>query len=124
RVSTVLRYGQFDSDFDSDEEDRGYVRDRSFDIRLQLMAEDPAGWRPAVAVGIQDAIGTGFYSSEYIVATKTLTPRLRVSAGLGWGRLASSGGIDSPIGNRGEPDAAEGGRLNTDQWFRGEMAPF
>jgi len=120
RVSTVLRYGQFDSD----EEDRGYVRDRSFDIRLQLLGEDPAGWRPAVAVGIQDAIGTGFYTSEYIVATKTLTPRLRVSAGLGWGRLASSGGIGSLIGNRGEPDAAEGGRLNTDQWFRGETAPF
>ncbi|PAU98121.1 YjbH domain-containing protein [Paracoccus salipaludis] len=120
RVTGVLRYGKFDST----EEERGYVRDRSFDIRVSLLDESPDGWRPAVAVGLQDAIGTGFYASEYVVATKTLSPRLRVSAGLGWGRLASSGGIGSLIDDRGAPDDEEGGTLNTDQWFRGEAAPF
>ncbi|MFC0340270.1 YjbH domain-containing protein [Paracoccus niistensis] len=120
RVTAVLRYGKFDST----EEDRGYVRDRSFDIRVSLLDESPGGWRPSVAVGLQDAIGTGFYASEYVVATKTLSPRLRVSAGLGWGRLASSGGIGSLIDDRGAPDEEEGGSLNTDQWFRGEAAPF
>ena len=120
RVTGVLRYGKFDST----EEERGYVRDRSFDIRVSLLDESPDGWRSAVAVGFQDAIGTGFYASEYVVATKTLSPRLRVSAGLGWGRLASSGGIGSLIDDRGAPDDEEGGTLNTDQWFRGEAAPF
>lgn len=120
RVTAVLRYGKFDST----EEDRGYVRDRSFDIRVSLLDESLGGWRPSVAVGLQDAIGTGFYASEYVVATKTLSPRLRVSAGLGWGRLASSGGIGSLIDDRGAPDDEEGGSLNTDQWFRGEAAPF
>ncbi|SDK69541.1 YjbH domain-containing protein [Paracoccus chinensis] len=120
RVTAVLRYGKFDST----EEDRGYVRDRSFDIRVSLLDESLGGWRPSVAVGLQDAIGTGFYASEYVVATKTLSPRLRVSAGLGWGRLASSGGIGSLIDDRGAPDEEEGGSLNTDQWFRGEAAPF
>ncbi|AWX92558.1 hypothetical protein DPM13_03090 [Paracoccus mutanolyticus] len=75
------------------DERRGYVWDRSFDLRYQILDEAESGWRPAVAIGLQDFMGTGFYSSEYIVATKTITPRLRVSAGLGWGRLA---GVSEP----------------------------
>ena len=43
RVSTVLRYGQFDST----EEDRGYVRDRSFDIRRPTSPTRPPGWAGA-----------------------------------------------------------------------------
>ncbi|HRO14955.1 MAG TPA: YjbH domain-containing protein [Paracoccus sp. (in: a-proteobacteria)] len=120
RVSVALRYGRFDST----EQSRGYVRDRSLDLRLQLLDESRDGWRPAVAVGLQDAIGTGFYSSEYIVATKTLSPRLRVSAGLGWGRLASSGSIGAPFGDRPGPDEGTGGKLNADAWFKGDVAPF
>ena len=120
RVSAVLRYGKFDST----EQSRGYVRDRSFDIRVLLLDEAENSWRPSVAVGLQDAIGTGFYAAEYVVATKTVTPRLRVSAGLGWGRLANSGGIGSPFGDRPGPDEGEGGTLNSDQWFKGEVAPF
>ncbi|WP_449042329.1 YjbH domain-containing protein [Paracoccus sp. (in: a-proteobacteria)] len=119
RVTAILRYGKFDTDGGL-----GYIRDRSFDFRLQLMGEDPNGWRPAVALGLQDAIGTGFYAAEYIVATKTITPRLRVSGGLGWGRMANDGGIGSPFGDRDEADVGEGGTLHPDQWFRGEMAPF
>lgn len=120
RVTATLRYGKFDST----EEERGFVRDRSFDIRVLLLDEREGSWQPSVAVGLQDAIGTGFYSSEYVVATKTVTPRLRVSAGLGWGRLASSGGMGSPFGDRAGQDTQEGGTLNADQWFRGEVAPF
>ncbi|MDS9466046.1 YjbH domain-containing protein [Paracoccus sp. MBLB3053] len=120
RLTVALRYGRFDSIA----EDRGYVWDRSFDLRYQFLDEDPQGWRPAIAIGLQDFMGTGFYSAEYIVATKTISPRLRVSAGLGWGRLAQSGGIGSPFGDRPGPDAEEGGKPNVDQWFKGEMAPF
>ena len=40
RVTAVLRYGKFDST----EEDRGYVRDRSFDIRVSLLDEFLGGW--------------------------------------------------------------------------------
>ncbi len=120
RVSAVLRYGKFDNEAMP----RGYTRDRSFDLRLQLLTEDPDGWRPSVAVGLQDFIGTGYYSSEYIVATRNLTPRLRVSAGLGWGRLASSGGIGSFTDSRPVPAPDDRGRLNNAKWFRGDMAPF
>ncbi len=48
RVTAILRYGKFDTDGGL-----GYIRDRSFDFRLQLMGEDPNGWRPAVALGLQ-----------------------------------------------------------------------
>lgn len=120
QLTLALRYSRFDST----EETRGYVWDRSFDLRYQFLDEAEDGWRPAMAIGLQDFMGTGFYSGEYIVATKSVTPRLRVSAGLGWGRLASAGGIGKPFGDRAGPDTKEGGKPNIDQWFRGEAAFF
>ena len=96
--------------------------DRSFDVQYRLL--DEKGWRPAVAIGLRDFIGTGVYSGEYIVATKTITPRLRATAGLGWGRLGTNGDIGSPFGSRPALDIGEGGKANTDQWFRGPAAPF
>ena len=65
----------------------GVYYDRSFDLRYQLWNEGAI--RPAVAVGLQDFIGTGAYSAEYVVATKTIAPGLKVTGGLGWGRLAT-----------------------------------
>lgn len=96
--------------------------DRSFDIHYRLL--DEKGMRPAVAIGLRDFIGTGVYSGEYVVATKTVTPRLKVSAGLGWGRLGSNGDIGTPFGSRPPLDFGKGGKANTDQWFRGPAAPF
>lgn len=96
--------------------------DRSFDIHYQLL--DEGQLQPAVAIGLRDFIGTGIYSSEYIVATKSITPTLRATAGLGWGRLGSKGGIGTPFADRPALDYGEGGKTNTNQWFRGEVAPF
>ncbi|WP_097068086.1 YjbH domain-containing protein [Rhodobacter maris] len=96
--------------------------DRSFDIRYQIFTE--GRYRPALAVGLNDFIGTGVYSSEYIVATKSLGERLRVSAGLGWGRLGSFGSIGS-IGTRPAYDyTSTGGDFGDNSWFRGDVAPF
>lgn len=96
--------------------------DRSFDLHWQILEE--SGWRPALALGLRDMIGTGAYSGEYLVATKSITPRLRATAGIGWGRLGSDGGIGTPFGDRPALDFGESGKLNDDQWFRGEVAPF
>ncbi len=96
--------------------------DRSFDLRYRIL--DEKDWRPAVAVGLRDFIGTGVYSGEYVVATKTITPRLRATAGLGWGRLGSHGDIGTPFGDRPVLNIGEGGKANTDQWFKGPVAPF
>ncbi len=129
-MSTSFRYNQI-RDWDMGGFDTYY--DRSFDVRFRLLKE--GRYRPGLTLGLQDFAGTGIYAGEYIVATKTFaTPawgggpgqegRLKLTAGIGWGRLGSYG----DIGNTGhrppyDPDS-EGGELATDQWFRGSYSPF
>ncbi|MEL5875781.1 YjbH domain-containing protein [Cereibacter sphaeroides] len=97
--------------------------DRSFDLRFR--AFDEGRYMPAVTIGLQDFVGTGIQSAEYVAATKHLTPRLKVTAGVGWGRLGSYGSFGG-VGTRPEfvPQESEGGEVNADQWFRGDMAGF
>lgn len=96
--------------------------DRSFDLRFKLLEE--GRYLPDLTVGLQDFVGTGLYGAEYIVATKSLHPRLRVTAGLGWGRLGSQGAIASPLGPRPGGAGGTGGVPTFERWFRGPMAPF
>lgn len=96
--------------------------DRSFDLRYQILRE--GRYLPAVTIGLQDFVGTGIIAGEYVVATKNVTPSVKVSAGLGWGRLGSNGSIGSPFGARPPLVIGSGGNFNFDQWFRGPAAPF
>ncbi|WP_233495387.1 YjbH domain-containing protein [Rhodosalinus halophilus] len=103
--------------------------DRSFSLQYRLFEETAT--RPAVAVGLNDFLGTGLYSSEYVVASKTFSDRLRVTGGLGWGRLGTEGGFTNPLGilgdrfeDRPERDSGLGGEVRTAQWFRGDAALF
>lgn len=103
--------------------------DRSFSLHYRLI--DEAGLRPAVAVGLNDFLGTGIYSSEYVVATKTVGPRLRFSLGMGWGRLGTSGGFKNPLSvfiskleTRPPPGGGLGGTVRSASWFRGDAALF
>lgn len=92
--------------------------DRSFDVRFLLLREGKH--LPAVTIGLQDFAGTGVYSGEYIVATKTLTPSFKVSAGVGWGRFAG----DSFRDRLRNLDIGRGGVPDTGSWFRGGVKPF
>lgn len=114
RLTAVLRYSRVEG-IPNPHNDLDHLWDRSFDVRLQVL--DEAGWRPAVAVGLQDFVGTGVYSGEYIVATKNITPTVRASAGIGWGRLA---GEFRPLPKGGD----QGGKPNVDDWFTGSAKPF
>lgn len=108
--------------------------DRGFDMRFRLHKET-RHW-PEITLGFQDFIGTGIYSAEYIVATKTfaapgfgttrLPGKLKLTGGIGWGRLGSSGSFGSPFGGpRPAYDPSDtGGKPAYDQWFRGPAAPF
>lgn len=99
--------------------------DRSFDLRMLLLSE--TAWRPELAIGVQDFIGTGLYSAEYIVATKTMAQnRLSLTAGLGWGRFGSYGAFGK-TGSRTDltsEEVGEGGTVNTGTFFRGDVAGF
>ena len=126
RLTGTFRYSRFD-DYTGVGTADSY--DRSFDLHYQLLRETEN--RPAVAVGLRDFMGTGLYTGEYVVATKALGPRLRVTGGMGWGRLASYGGFDNPLGviggyfeDRPALDFGKGGTPSFDQFFRGDAALF
>lgn len=106
--------------------------DRSFDIHFLLREEGRRS--PALALGLRDFGGTGIYASEYLVATKTFRNRLKLSGGIGWGRLAGRGSFSNPLGGLSDrfkkrSDAGAGGISTTGQldfgnWFRGDAALF
>ncbi|SUE63025.1 Bacterial putative lipoprotein (DUF940) [Roseomonas gilardii subsp. rosea] len=106
---------------------QGTTTDRSFDLKLRLLRE--SAWLPAVAVGLQDMIGTGIYGGEYLVASKRWHG-WDFSLGLGWGRLGSAGGIRNPLRrissrfDEREREVGRGGTLRTDFFQGADVAPF
>ncbi len=103
--------------------------DRSFALQYRLLNE--GDYRPALAVGMNDIIGTGVYGSEYLVASKHFGPRVSASVGIGWGRLGSYKGFTNPLGalsksfeTRPAYNGQVVGQLEASQWFRGDAALF
>ena len=102
--------------------------DRSFDLHTNLLTESK--YRPAVSFGLRDFVGTGWYSSEYIVGTKTIGS-LGLTAGLGFGRLAGRNQITNPFSlidnsfkSRSGRNSGVGGTLGAINWFHGPASPF
>ena len=104
-------------------------KDKGFNFKIRLKKE---GLLPAIAIGLNDFAGTGFHSSEYIVASYGIN-KLDMHFGLGWGQLnGSSTQIKNPLGyindrfnNRPAGSASEGGQLNTDKYFsNANVSPF
>ncbi len=106
--------------------------DRSFDLHFRLREESEHS--PAIVMGLRDFGGTGIYAAEYVVATKTFHDRVKVTGGIGWGRMAGRGAFSNPLGIFGDrfdtrPVSDEGGISTTGQldfgnWFRGDAALF
>ena len=119
RVEASFRY----SIFDARQKVPVYQRnDRSFELKVRLI--DESRYLPQVSVGARDLLGTGLWSSEYVVASKAFGA-LDVTAGLGWGRLAERDVARNPLialsdsfGSR-TGSSSLGGQFNTDSWFRG-----
>ena len=102
----------------------GTLYDRSFDVKLLLARE--TRYTPALAIGLQDFLGTGVLGGEYVVASKEVAPGLTLSGGVGWGRFAGMNGVPNPIAqvfpSFSDRDVTGGnqGDVRFGQFFRGE----
>ena len=103
---------------------RGYYWDRSFDLHYLLNKEKNIF--PSIALGVRDFVGTGQYSGEYIVATKSLGSKIKISGGIGWGRFAGTNSYTNIFGkiSRGDRDHGLGGTFHIDNLFSGDNSPF
>lgn len=97
-------------------------RDQTFDLSYLIFNEGK--YRPAVVVGLQDFLGTGVLSGEYIVATKSFGEKLRVTGGLGWGRLGSYNPLGLSSGVRDAADIENNDVAKPSRWFTGDAAAF
>ncbi len=104
------------------------IHDRSFDAHFTIWNEKK--FLPGVSVGLRDFIGTGLYSSEYFVGSKTFG-NLELTAGIGYGRLAGRDTFKNPLSLisqklevRENNNFGLGGTLGTVNWFRGPAAGF
>ncbi len=141
RLSGSFRYGNFDQYSEPDDlGDRTTYQtfDRSFDLQYRLT--DESRYIPAIAVGLRDFLGTGRFSSEYIVASKSFGPTLVGTVGLGWGAMGQRNGFSNPLGViddyfdtrpayvdrefATDPGQGNGGTVSINQFFRGDAAFF
>jgi hypothetical protein len=96
--------------------------DRSFAIKARLWQESETV--PEVSLGINDLVGTGVYSGEYLVGSKRFGP-FDLSLGIGWGRLASTAQFKNPLANvlhsfgRSRPTVSQAGGTNFNIFFHG-----
>ena len=102
--------------------------DRSFDAHISVF--DEGRYLPAISLGLRDFIGTGWYSSEYIVSTKSFG-KTELTLGLGFGRLAGRNSFSNPLGalsprfdQRDANAVGRGGTLGTINWFQGNASAF
>jgi hypothetical protein len=104
-------------------------KDKGFNFKFRLKEE---GLWPAIAVGINDIAGTGYYSSEYIVGSYGIN-RTDFHFGVGWGALnGSDKSFKNPLSylydgfnNRPTEFEDKGGQFQPDRYFSGKIAsPF
>lgn len=106
-------------------------KDKGFNFKVRLREE--SGALPAVAIGINDIAGTGYYSSEYIVGSYGLG-NLDMHFGVGWGNLNGKEDIKNPLtflhdSFSERPTTGDtistGGTFEPGRYFSGEtMSPF
>jgi hypothetical protein len=102
-------------------------KDKGFDAKFLLFKESRL--LPAVAIGGRDMAGTGVFSSEYIVASKTFS-NIDFTAGMGWGKISSKN-LKNPFTyisdrfiSRDKSSNTRGGEFSIDSFFSGRPSLF
>ena len=126
-LQTTFRYTIFNPKSDFRSSIPGVIdglNDRSYSAKITILNEKE--YLPEIAIGIKDLIGTGAWSSEYIVSSKKIN-NFDLSVGLGWGRLAERDVFQNPFvkindmfSERKYSGGNQGGKVNLKQLFRGE----
>ena len=102
-------------------------KDKGFNLKFSL--KEKGNW-PAIAIGMNDIAGTGYFSSEYIVLTD-FYDRFEYSFGVGWGEM--TGGLrfrnpfielDDKFQNRLSFTKDNGGTFSAENYFSGDDASF
>ena len=118
-------YCQFEFDPVCDQD----YKDKGFNFKIKLKEE---GRLPAIAIGLNDIAGTGYYSSEYIVGSYGIN-NTDFHFGLGWGTLdGSDDRFKNPLGYiwddfNDRPNYLEdsGGQFQASRYFSGKTSsPF
>lgn len=104
-------------------------KDKGFNFKLKLKEE---GKFPAIAIGINDIAGTGYYSSEYVVGSYGIN-NIDFHFGLGWGTLnGSEKKLKNPLGiisnkfyERPNNTASQGGQFQPSRYFSNKkISPY
>lgn len=103
-------------------------KDKGFNFKIRLIEE--TDYLPSIAIGINDAGGTGYFGSEYIVGSYGIG-NLDMHFGLGWGNLDGKKEIPNPFLKLSDNfknraiDSDLGGKFETSSFFSGEtISPF
>ncbi len=97
-------------------------KDRGADVTFRLLEESK--YLPAIALTLQDGLGTGQFAGEYLTANKRFYD-LDFSLGMNWGYGTSGSSIDNPLTYLSEKFQTRsgvsriGGQLNFDTYLSG-----
>ncbi len=98
-------------------------KDRGADLKFRLWPESK--YIPAVSLAFRDGLGTGLFSSEYLVASKGFYD-LDFSLGMNWGYNAQGSDIENPLtyiadmfATRSGTGGARGGQFTVGNYFSG-----
>ncbi len=119
-----IRYGQ------SVAGDQNY-KDKSIDFKVRLWQE--SRWLPDVSFGVRDLGGTGFFSSEYLVASKRFGS-FDASLGFATGYIGNRGDFSNPLGIIDDKfkdrrpiansDITQAGKFGLSNMFKGPVGIF